>query len=459
MLASMRPLRQREIFGYAVGDLGINFSFQLIGFWLAYFYTDVFGISPAHVAGLFLVARIWDAVNDPIMGYIADHTRSRWGRFRPYLLFGAVPLNLVLLACFYTPEFSSTGRIVYAYVTYIMHGMLFTAVGLPYSSISAVMTQDQQERAVISTYRMFFAVIVAMSIVTIGVEPFVSLFASEQQGFFVLAALFGIASTGLLWFSFTQSKERVQAPRETYRIRDMAPILFKNDALLVLAIAMMLNTCVWVIGGAVTIYFFKYVVGDPTLVRTFFFFMLPANVLGVIAAPQLTKRIGKARTFIWGSAGVFLLYGLRHFVPASMLALLIAVSMVGSFSQMLCSITQWGMLPDTVEYGQYKTGLRSEGIPFAFFSFVQKLGMALGGALAAYVLDLTGYVANAAQSETALAGIRSLFNLLPAGCSLACLIALLFYRLDAKTFERIKGEIAARDGASKEADSQTPATS
>jgi len=457
MLASMRPLRQREIFGYAIGDLGINFSFQLIGFYLAYFYTDVFGISPAHVAGLFLAARVWDAINDPIMGYFADHTRSRWGRFRPYLLFGAVPLNLALLACFYTPEFSPTGRIVYAYVTYIMHGMLFTAVGLPYSSISAVLTQDQQERAVISTYRMFFAVIVAMSIVSIGVKPFVSLFASEQQGFFVVAALFGIASTALLWFSFTQSQERVQVPRETYRLRDVAPLLYKNDALLVLALAMMLNTCVWVIGGAVTVYFFKYVVGDADFVATFFLFMLPANVLGVIAAPQLTKRIGKAKTFIWGSAGVFLLYGLRHFLPASMLTALVAVSMVGSFSQMLCSITQWGMLPDTVEYGHYKTGFRSEGVPFAFFSFVQKLGMALGGALAAYVLDQTGYVANVTQTETALTGIRWLFSLLPATASLLCLIALLFYKLDGPTFDRIKRELEERASSTKSADAAEPA--
>jgi Na+/melibiose symporter-like transporter len=226
---------------------------------------------------------------------------------------------------------------------------------------------------------------------------------------------------------------------------------------LVLALAMMLNTCVWVIGGAVTVYFFKYVVGDADFVATFFLFMLPANVLGVIAAPQLTKRIGKAKTFIWGSAGVFLLYGLRHFLPASMLTALVAVSMVGSFSQMLCSITQWGMLPDTVEYGHYKTGFRSEGVPFAFFSFVQKLGMALGGALAAYVLDQTGYVANVTQTETALTGIRWLFNLLPATASLLCLIALLFYKLDGPTFDRIKRELEERASSTKSADAAEPA--
>ena len=172
----MKPLLKRELLSYSIGDLGINLNFQFISFFLAYFYTDVFGISPAHVAGLFLVARIWDAINDPIMGYVADHSQSRWGRFRPYIFFGAVPLNLCLLACFASPEFSASGKVVYAYVTYILHGMVFTAVGLPYSSISAVITQDQQERALISTLRMLFAVILAMGAVSIGTRPFLAQF-------------------------------------------------------------------------------------------------------------------------------------------------------------------------------------------------------------------------------------------------------------------------------------------
>ena len=165
----MKALKQSNIFAYSLGDLGMNLNFQLIGFYLAYFYTDVFGISAVHVAGLFLAARVWDAFNDPIMGFIADHTKSKWGRFRPYLLFGAIPLNIALLVCFYTPDLSDTGKVIYAYVTYIIHGMCFTAVGLPYSSISAVMTQDQQERAVISSYRMFFAVVIALGVIGIGV--------------------------------------------------------------------------------------------------------------------------------------------------------------------------------------------------------------------------------------------------------------------------------------------------
>ena len=442
----MQPLTQKKIFGYAIGDLGINLNFQLIGFYLAYFYTDVFGLDPWHVGTLFLVARVWDALNDPLMGYLADHTRTKRGRFRPYLLFGALPLNLVLLACYFTPQLSPTAKLVYAYSTYILHGMLFTLVGLPYSSISAVLTQDQQERAVISTYRMFFAVIVALSIVSIGVKPFVALFSTEQQGFSVAALLFAAVSTGLIWFAYRASEERVVVPRERYGIRAVGKILFRNNALLVLAVAMFLNTGVWVVSNAVAAYYFKYVMGDENFVATFFLFMLPANLLGVILTPWLTKRYGKRDIFMVGSAIVVLLYGGRHFVPGGAISLLVIVSMVGSVGQMMCSITQWGMLPDTVEYGQWKIGVRSEGIPFAFFSFMQKLGMAVAGATAAYVLKWVGYAPNQAQSETALTGINTLFNLVPAGFSLLCLIALGFYRLDGKLYQRILGELAERQG-------------
>ena len=260
----MRPLTKRQIFGYTVGDLGINLNFQLIAFYLAYFYTDVFGLSPVHVAGLFLVARIWDAVNDPLMGYLADRNESKRGKFRPFLLYGALPLNLVLLACFFTPELSYTGKIIYAYATYILHGMLFTLVELPYSALTAVMTQDQQERAVISTYRMFFAVAVAVTLVAVGVRPFVAQFATEQQGFAVTAGIFALLSTALIWYAYRNSEERVEVPRESYKIRSIIPLLVRNNALMVLGLAMLLNTGVWVVSNAVATYYFKYLQGDET---------------------------------------------------------------------------------------------------------------------------------------------------------------------------------------------------
>ncbi|MEY4242466.1 MAG: putative symporter YjmB [Verrucomicrobiota bacterium] len=438
---AVTKLSQRAILGYSIGDLGINLNFQMIGFYLAYFYTDVFGISPGHVAGLFLVARIWDAINDPIMGYIADHTRSRWGKFRPYLLYAAIPLNLVLVACFLTPDLSPGWKVAYAYITYTLHGMVFTAIALPYSSISAVMTQDQQERAVISTYRMFFAVVVALSVIAVGVRPFVALFETEQQGFLAAAVVLSIFSTLLLWASFLFSRERVQAPQERYRLRDIIPILLRNRELLILAAAMLLNTSVWVIGNAVALYYFKYILNDASLQSMFFLIMIPCNIVGVAITPWITRRIGKHKTFMIGSLIVAVFSILRHFAPDSILTMIFGLSMVATIGQMMCSITQWGMLPDCVEYGHYKTGFRSEGIPFAFFSFMQKTGMALAGSFAALVMSLTGFVANTDLLPGAEQGIRLLFNIAPGVCSALCLVVLFFYRLDGSYYNRIIGHL------------------
>lgn len=438
------PLRQREIFGYSVGDLGINLNFQMMGFYLAFFYTDVFGIPAGHVAGLFLAARVWDAVNDPLMGYVADRTQTKWGKFRPYVLFGALPLNLMLVACFFTPDLPPTAKLVYAYVTYILHGMVFTAIGLPYSAISAVMTDDQQERAVISTYRMFFAVVVALSIVIL-VRPFAEgYFDTPQQGYTAAMLVIAVVSTCLLVFSAIQSKERITVQRENYKLSKIIPILFKNDALVILALAMFLNTGVWVTINAVAMYYFKYVYQDAELFEKFFFIMLPANVLGVVITPFITKVIGKRKAFMIGSVVVALCYLFRHWLTPDTLVLFLTVSLVATVGQMVCSITQWGMLPDTVEYGHWKTGIRSEGLPFAFFSFMQKLGMAVAGSLAAFVLSQVGYVPNQDQPPEVATAIAWLFNLFPAGFSIICVIALVFYKIEGPIFDKIKLELEAR---------------
>lgn len=435
------PLKKTQIFGYSIGDLGINLNFQMVGFYLAYFYTDVFGLKPAHVTILFLVARIWDAVNDPLMGYLSDHTRSRWGKFRPYLLFCAIPLNVLLIACFFTPEFSYTGKLIYAYVTYILQGMLFTAVGLPYSSINAVMTQDSQERSVISSWRMFFAVVMALGFIAICGKPIVGLFETEQKGFFFLAIILGVSSTALLWLAFSQSEERVEVAREKYGAKDIITILFGNRELWILALAMLLNTSVWVIGNAVALYYFKYILHNADLQSLFFRYMIPCNVVGVIVTPYLTRFMGKHKTFILGSIIVAVFSFARYFVPDESLTLIFGLSMVSTVGMMFCSVTQWAMLPDTIEYGQWKTGVRSEGIPYAFFSFMQKAGMALAGSFATYVMARTGYEANTDLLPAAEEGIRWLFNIVPALCSVLCLFSLFFYRLNEARYKEILTEL------------------
>lgn len=462
-MKTLKPLKKTEIFNFSIGDFGINLNFQLLGFFLAYFYTDVFGISPWHASFIFLIARAWDAINDPIMGYIADRSRNKWGTYKPYIFWGAIPLNLILLACFSVPELSDTMRVAYCYFTYILHGMVFTAVGLSYSAVGTLVTQDQQERAKISTMRMFFAVVVVITIVGSYVTPFVNSepiviqfigfdlltlngpqFADEAEGWFNVALIFGIISTAILFYTAIVTKERVTETVEKYELKDLPKIVFGNDALLILSASMFFNTAIWVIQNAVSFYYFKYVVGIESLQTIFFQWMLPANIIGVFLTPILTARLGKKNVFIIGSLIVFAVNIIRHFIPiptSEAYTLFIALSMVGSSCMMFCSICQWGMVPDTIEYGHWKTGIRSEGIPLSFFSFMQKLAMSFAGFFALQVLAFTGYEANTELTESALSGIKWLYNIIPGLFSLACLVTLLYYKLGVKQYDQVLSDL------------------
>jgi sugar (glycoside-pentoside-hexuronide) transporter len=462
----MKPLKKKEIFNFSIGDFGINLNFQLLGFFLAYFYTDVFGISAWHASFIFLIARAWDAINDPLMGYIADRTRNKWGTYKPYILWGAIPLNLILIACFSVPVLSDTMRVAYCYFTYIVHGMVFTAVGLSYSALGTLVTQDQQERAKISTMRMFFAVVVVITIVGSYVTPFVNSqpivinfigvdlltlngpqFKDEAQGWFYVAVIFGIISTAILYYAALTTKERVDEPVQKYDLKKLPKIIFGNDVLLVLSASMFFNTAIWVIQNTVSLYYFKYVVGIESLQTVFFQWMLPANIIGVILTPILTGKIGKKNVFIMGSLLVFAVNIVRHFIPiptAEAYTLFIALSMVGSSCMMFCSICQWGMVPDTIEYGHWKTGIRSEGIPLSFFSFMQKLAMSFAGFFALQVLAFTGYEANTELNQSALDGIELLYNIIPGLFSLACLIALLYYKLGKEKYDQVLADLKVR---------------
>ena len=367
------------------------------------------------------------------MGYLADRTRNKWGTYKPYIYFGAIPLNLLLVACFSIPELSESMRVVYCYFTYILHGMIFTAVGLSYSAVGTLITQDQQERAKISTMRMFFAVVVVITIVGSYVTPFVNSdpivvefigkeivtfngpdFKSEEEGWFYVSIIFGIISTIILFYAAYTSKERVEEPVQKYEIKDLKKIIFGNDVLLILSASMFLNTSIWVVQNAVSFYYFKYVSGVESLQTIFFQWMLPANIIGVFLTPILTNYIGKKNVFILGSFVVFVVNMYRHFIPIpteESYSLFVGLSMVGSSCMMFCSICQWGMVPDTIEYGQWKTGIRSEGIPLSFFSFMQKLAMSFAGFFALQVLAFTGYEANTELSDEAINGIKWLYNI------------------------------------------------
>lgn len=481
----MQPLKKSEMFNYSIGDLGINFWFQFLGFYMAYFYTDIFKLDPWHMGTLFLSARIWDGINDPMMGYLADSTRTRWGRFRPYLIFGAIPLNIIMIMVFFVPELQGSAKTIYAYITYILGSMALTLVGLPYSSLCAVVTQDQQERSVISSWRMFFALVIAMGLIIglwadwflnnywpqkFNIELLDGVKHTDPTAYFTLAIIFGFFSTLFIIFAGIMTKERLAPPSEKFRIKDILPTLSKNDALLTLGSALFFNTLFWATANAVTFHFYKYVFTEPYYVEIFgktfnlvgskflFVAMIIGNAIAAFIAPIFSKFFGKTKLFIWGSGIVGILGILRYFVPTDpfvevlwipSIFLFLIVTLLATIGGMFCAIGQWGMVPDTVDYGEWKTGIRSEAIPFAFFQFTQKVGMGVAGAVVGWVFSAINYDADLiVQPENVQQAISIMFNILPGVFSLICMILLFKYKLDGELFTKIIKDLTDRKNQS-----------
>lgn len=416
--------------GYGVGDLGINLYFISTATYLLYFYTDVFGISAAVAASVLLVARVVDAITDPLMGMIAERTRSRWGRLRPYILFGAVPLGLVGILTFTTPEISEGGKIWWAYGTYVLFGVVYTVVGIPYSALTSSLTNDHHERTVLSTIRMAFA-FSGGYLISVGMLPLVGLFDDPRSGFQGVMVLFAVAATALLWITVAFTAERIQPPAgQKLEVADSLRAVFANPPLLIVMLLFAGGMLSFTVRQTVTVYYLKYNVGREDLVALFFGITMPVMLLGLVVVPRLADRFSKAGGIIIGAvitiAGSLGLY----FTPYDEITWIFVFSCVMALGGTPIAVLGWAMIPDTVEYAQWKHGLRADGAIFSFASFFQKLAKAVGGAGVAGALALAGYVANQEQSQASLTAIHNLMTLAPAGIMVLMIVAASFYRLD-----------------------------
>ena len=430
--------------GYAVGDLGINLYFISTATYLLYFYTDVFGISAAVAASVLLVARVVDAVTDPLMGMIAERTRSRWGRLRPYILFGAIPLGLLGVLTFSTPDLSSQGKIWWAYTTYILFGVLYTVVGIPYSALTSSLTSNHHERTLLSTVRMAFAFGGGYAI-SVGMLPLVGLFETAQIGFQMVMIGFSIAATLLLWFTFASTEERVQPPpTQKLSVSDSFAAVFRNPPLLVVMVLFTGGMLSFTVRQTVTVYYLKYNVGREDLVSLFFGITMPVMFLGLLAVPKLAARFGKAGGIMVGAVvTIFGCVGL-YFTPYDSIVGIFFFSCVMALGGTPIAVLGWAMIPDTVEYAQWKLGLRADGAIFSFSSFFQKLAKAVGGAGVAAALATAGYVANAEQTEASLNAIHLMMTLTPGVIMALMIVVASFYRLDESTHSQMVAEIEAR---------------
>ncbi len=429
-------------FGYGVGDLAFNILINATSLYLLYFFTDVFIIGAASAGIIFLVSKLWNAAIDPFIGFMIDRTNTRWGKKRPYMLFGAIPLAICFYLIFANPQLSASMRFVYGMATFLLFNSVFAIVNVPYAALTASMTLDTNERSVLTGFRMSFA-IVGTLVAAGATKPLVGLFADEATGFKFVGILFGIIAAIIIIISFATVKERVQPADEAeeHSFGSNMKAMLKNPPFILLVLSFFV-TAVAIYATASTVnYFFKYNLQREELIPYAFLALFATAILAIPVWVYVSKKTSKKTSFITGllifSVSLLVIY-LYPDLPPVMLIFLLCFAGIGMATYFLFP---WAMVPDTVEYSEWKTGIRQEGFLYGFFVFGLKLSQAFAGFLAGFALDSFGYIPNTIQSATTLSGIRSLMTIIPCGLILFGILFLVFYPINAQMHAKMLGEI------------------
>lgn len=443
---SLKPIRTFEMLAFGMGSVGNNLIYGLITSYLLIFYTDTFGISAATAGVIIFGAKIWDGINDTFMGIIVDNTRTRLGKFRPYLLFVPLVMATATTLCFTVPNLGPTGKIVYAAVTYVFWGMSFTAMDIPYWSMSAAITQDANKRSKVVAIARSFATI-ANIIAFIVVLPLVNLLGGDNEvvGWQRMAMVFGGVAIAFTWITFFNVRERVQV--ETKERQTMAAYLKQlkdNDALRAIILAMLLYETSFAFKFAFLQYYIKYNFNAVDMIPVVMGVVAIGSIIGSILAAILGKRLPK-KNLIKASVLVQSILGiLLFFIGYKSLTIVIVINALLAIFDGICLIMFYTLITNTVEYGQYKTGVRREGVVFSINIFKTKIAGAIGIGVGAGALQVIGFVANAAQSTGTLTGIHAFFTIIP---SLLVLLVYLPLRAYTLTEERYQEILDALKGA------------
>ncbi len=452
---TMEKLPLREKVAYGLGDFASSIFWTLFSMFLLFFYTDVFGITAAAAGTMFLVVRLWDTVNDPLMGMIGDRTSTRWGKFRPYLLFVAFPFAIIGVLTFTTPDLSSTGRLIYAYITYTLMMMVYTAINVPYSSMLGVMTKDSGERTSLASFR-FLGGFAGGLLVTATANSLIDYFGAEAgkaTGFQVTIGIYSLIAACAFLLTFAGTKERLD-PEEvaSSSFREDLRDLSKNKPWFIMLGAALSVLIFNSLRGSAILYYFKYFVGDQNILffgevnqgvlsAAFMTIGQVAAILGVLTAIPLAGRIGKKNSFMLSGlvcAGLSVLF---FFIPSDQISLIFVIHVLISMSSSLVFPLIWAMYGDVSDYSEWKTGHRATGLIFSSSSMSQKMGWTIGGAISGWILASFGFVANEVQTDESLLGIRLMISLFAAVGALMSVGFMSFYPLSEKYMAGIKEKL------------------
>ncbi len=434
-------LRHWKRAAYGFGDFGFNLYWTTVSFFILYFYTDVVGLSGTVAGLIFLAAMLWDAITDPVMGYLAQRTNSRWGSYRPYFLFGAIPLAISLVLTFYNPNLEGSKLIASVLLAHMLFRTAYTVVNIPYGALSARITQSTEIRNSLSAWRISFATL-GSSLVAYSTLKLVDAFGQgdASKGFLLTAALYAVLSVPVFLILFFTVREPPQqlAQTENTNLREAVASLLKNKPFLVIAGATILATLGGVLASKTLVYYFKYVLGDETAVGTAF---AANSIVILLSAPLWAFVTAKtSKRFVWRSGALISITAslLLFFNPYETVSVVVCIAALAAVGSAAGHLTFWSALPDTVEYGEMRSGRREESLTFGVMGFIQKAGYGVAAALAGLLLDLIGYQANVNQSQSTLDAIKVSMSLLPAGFVFLAFLMIGRYRLDGTTHKRVR---------------------
>lgn len=436
----------KEKVAYGLGDTASNLVFQTVMLFLAYFYTDIFGLSPALVGVLFLSVRILDAVTDPMMGALTDRTHSRHGKFRPYLLWLALPFAGCTILAFTTPDLTPTAKAVYAFVTYGLLMLAYTAINIPYSALGGVLTSNPDERVSVQSYRFVFGMLGGL-IVTAGTLPLVQWLgdgdqASGYQQTIILMSALGVV---LFWLCFAGTKERVfPPPSQQSSIREDLAHLWGNDQWRILCAAAFVLLVGMVLKSTLAIYYVKYYLGREDLITAFITLGMLGNITGCALAQALARRMCKVKAYIGLQLISALLCVVAFFIGQTQLVMAFVLYVLWCIFMQMATPLLWAKMADVVDYGHDQTGIRITGMLYSSIVFFIKLGLALGGAMGGWLLAYYGYEAGQAQSVQSVEGIRLSFTLFPALFFVLVAAIMTGYRLNKQRMADIQERLAAK---------------
>ncbi len=435
-----------EKMGYSMGDFASSSVWQTLMFFLPVFYTDTFGIPAAAVGTMFLVVRLFDAFNDPIMGVIADRTRTKWGSFRPYLLWFAAPYAIVAVLMFSTPDLSVTGKIVYAYITYTIMMVIYTAINVPFGSIIGVMSPSSEERTSVSSYRMVFAYGAGLAVQAFLI-PMVEYLGKgdEARGYQLAVAILGLFAFIFFLVAFFTTKERVKPdPQIEASLKLDIKELFKNRNWFLIFLTNLFLLIYVAIRSSVIIYYFDYYVGNKELASAFMVAGTFSVLVGVMPTNWLVRKMGKRMLFIVSLIIIVISQALFFIADPTDIVLLFALQIIFSLASGPSIPLFLSMIADTIDYTEWKSGRRATGLFYSAVGIAGKSGFAIGGAITMWILTYYGYVANMPQTDESIFGIRLLLSIIPAVMAAICIVPLIFYNLTEKQVKTIEIELQER---------------